>query len=97
MFRNTKIVSGLPPLPESHWGGSGGGAGPPRRTETSLDLKILVFPAALLTYSKTLNDRTGANNEYGGGPGGPGRGFGGSGGVSLYVGSSSGLPLVLLP
>ena len=31
-------------------------------------------------YSKTLHNRTGPNNEYRGGPGGPGRGFEGPGG-----------------
>ncbi len=36
-----------------------------------------------LDYSKTVNNRTGPNNEYGGGPG---RGFGGPvGGFSIVV------------
>ena len=48
-------------------------------------------------YSKTLNNRTGGpNNEYRGGPGGPGHGFGGPGGGFLNNDSSSGLPLLLL-
>ena len=36
----------------------------------------IVKEYATLRYSKTLNNRTrGANNEYRGGPGGPGTGF----------------------
>ena len=47
-------------------------------------------------YSKTLNNRTGgANNEYRGGPGGPGNGFGGPGG-GFSGNRSSGKPLLLL-
>ena len=47
-------------------------------------------------YSKSLNNRTrGANNEYRGGPGGPGSGFGGPrGGLRSNV--RSGKPLRLL-
>ena len=46
-----------------------------------------------LTYSKTLNNRTTTpNNEYRGGPGGPGNGFGGPRG-RLLDNRRSGLPL----
>ncbi len=51
----------------------------------------------LSPYFKTLNNRTGGpNNEYRGGPGGPGSGFGGPRGGFLNN-RRSGLPLVLLP
>ena len=47
-------------------------------------------------YSKTANHRTGgANNEYRGGPGGPGCGLGGPGG-GFSGNRSSGKPLLLL-
>ena len=49
-------------------------------------------------YSKTVNNRTGgANNEYRGGPGGPGNGFCGPGGEFFHLISNSGLPLLLFP
>ena len=49
-------------------------------------------------YSKTSNNRTGgANNEYRGGPGGPGTGFCSPGGGFFSLSSRSGLPLRLLP
>ena len=49
-------------------------------------------------YSKTPNNRTErANNEYRGGPGGPGTGFCSPGGGFFSLSSRSGLPLRLLP
>ena len=49
-------------------------------------------------YSKTSNNRTGgANNEYRGGPGGPGTGFCSPGGGFFSLSRRSGLPLRLLP
>ena len=61
---------------------------------------VLFFKSffSFLNHSKTLNNRTGGpNNEYLGGPGGPGSGFGGPGGGFFNLNSSSGLPLLLLP
>ena len=55
-------------------------------------------PDTMIDYSKTLNNRTGGpNNEYRGGPGGPGSSFCSSGGGFFSLSSRSGLPLRLLP
>ena len=56
------------------------------------------MPTLKLKYSKTANNRTGgANNEYRGGPGGPGTGFCSPGGGFFSLSRRSGKPLRLLP